>query len=51
MLKRPFVSLFYSLKSKRKRYYWLPSEPVKLDKIFSIKQKYEIKSSKIKDFL
>ncbi len=42
MLKRPIVSLFHSLKSKGKRYYCVPTKPVELDNISSIKQKYEI---------
>ena len=42
MLKRPLVSLFYSLKSKGIRYYWVPPNPEDLNKLSLIKQKYEI---------
>ena len=42
MLKRPIVSLFHSLKSKGKRYYWVPPNPDELNKLSLIKQKYDI---------
>jgi hypothetical protein len=42
MLKRPVVSLFHSLKSKGKRYYWVPPKPEDINKLSLIKQKYEI---------
>lgn len=42
MLKRPIVSLFYSLKPKGKRYYWVPTNPDELNKLSLIKQKYDI---------
>lgn len=42
MLKRPFVSLFYSLKLKNKRYYWVPPNLDENNKIYLIKQKYDI---------
>jgi uncharacterized coiled-coil protein SlyX len=49
MLKRPVVSLFHSLKSKGKRYYWVPPNPEDLNKLSLIKQKYDIKASETKD--
>jgi len=42
MLKRPVVSLFYSLKSKGIRYYCVPPNPDDLNKLSLIKQKHEI---------
>ena len=42
MLKRPVVSLFHSLMSKEKRYYWVPPKPEEINKISLIKQKYKI---------
>jgi len=42
MLKRPIVSLFHSLKSNRKRYYWVPPDSPEYNKLFSIKEKYNI---------
>ena len=42
MLKRPVVSLFHSLKSKGKKYYWVPPKPEDINKLSLIKQKYEI---------
>lgn len=41
MLKRSFVSLFHSLKSKGKRFYWVPPEE-EYNKISLIKHKYDI---------
>jgi uncharacterized coiled-coil protein SlyX len=49
MLKRPLVSLFHSLKSKGKRYYWVPPNPEDINKLSLINQKYEIKASETKD--
>lgn len=42
MLKRPIVSLFHSLRSKGKRYYWVPPNPDEFNKLSLIKQKYDI---------
>ena len=51
MLKRPVVSLFHSLKSKGKRYYWVPPKPEDINKLSLTKQKYDIKKEKQKIFL
>jgi hypothetical protein len=42
MLKRPVVSLFHSLKSKGKRYYWEQPKNDIIDELPLIKQKYDI---------
>jgi len=42
MLKRLFVSSSSLLKSKGRRYYWVPPNPEELSKISLIKQKYDI---------
>jgi hypothetical protein len=42
MLKRPIVSLFHLLRSKGKRYYWVPPNPEDINKLSLIKRKYEI---------
>jgi len=39
MLKRQFVSIFHSLKSKGKRYYWVPPNSEEYNKISLSKQK------------
>ncbi len=44
MLKRPVVSLFHSLKSKGKKYYWVPPKPEDINKLSLTKQKYDIKA-------
>lgn len=42
MLKRPIVSLFSSLKSKGKRFYWVPTKSEEYNKLSLIKDKYNI---------
>ncbi len=45
----PVVSLFHSLKSKGKIYYWVPPKPEDINKLYLNKQKYDIKASETKD--